>query len=117
MGSHNKNPYRNGSTLGAIFAHVQKKQVVTRQELLAKGYASTFVNIILSPREEGKCKGIPQGNPAAWGHLYFMQKLVDKKLRLRWRVTPMLPLRQSTRKGVKVQSVKNLVIEKSKTTA
>ena len=110
MSSHNKNPYRNGSTLGSIFSYVQKKQVVTRQELLAKGYASTFVNILLSPREEGKSRGDCRGNPAAWGQKYFMQKLADKKLRLRWRAIELPPLRQSIRR---VKAVKMPVTEKT----
>lgn len=112
------NPFRKGSTLGEAFTYIQKKQVVTRKEML--GHFNSFVtNIVLSPREEGKCKGTPQGNPASHGELFYMQKLTGKKLRLRWRPVALSPVRQSTKnakKVQKVQAVKKPVIKAQKTT-
>jgi hypothetical protein len=98
--SHNKNPFRAGAELGKVFGYVQKKQVVTRKELLANGFSSPNVNIILSPRNEKQTKGDERGNPATYGHLYFMEKLSGKRLRLRWRNPALEPIRQST-KGIK----------------
>ena len=109
MSSHNKSPFRNGSKLGAAFSYIQKKQVVTRKEMLTQ-FNSFVTNIILSPREEGKCKGDCRGNPATYGGKYFMQKLADKKLRLRWRKTELPPVRQSVKK---VQAIKKPVTQKT----
>jgi hypothetical protein len=98
--------------LGEAFTYIQKKQVVTRKEML--GHFNSFVtNIVLSPREEGKCKGTPQGNPASHGELFYMQKLTGKKLRLRWRNPSLAPVRQSIRKVKAVKAIKTPVTEKT----
>jgi len=117
--SHNKNPFRAESELGKVFAHVQKKQVVTRKELLAAGFSSPNVNIIISPRSEKQTKGDPRGNPATYGHLYYMEKLSGKRLRLRWRNPALDPVRQSVRvkpRKVRVNKEVKEVVSETTTT-
>lgn len=114
------NPYREGSNYHTAFGLIQRKQVVTRSELveflMGKGVVSTgkgkegneaaiaTATVLLSPREKGK-RGDCRGNLSAMGHLYFMQPLKkikgeEKKFRLRWR-TKALARRDYERPSVK----------------
>jgi hypothetical protein len=75
-----------------LFGYMQKQQVFTRQELLASKLGTAFdITNILTPRI--KSKGDPRGNPAAAGHLYYLEPIAkkikgeNKRFRLRWRET------------------------------
>jgi hypothetical protein len=87
------NPFRKGGNYYKIFAYWQERQYVTRKELHGMGFKPYDVTIILSPREEGKCKGIPQGNIAAHGERYYAEKR-GKVFRLRWRREELEPLKR-----------------------
>jgi len=84
------NPYRTGTRYYNMFDYLQKRQVVTRKELMALGYTMYDVNCMLSPRLDSK-RGDPRGNPACKGHLYYIETLPrahqgdEKRFRLRWR--------------------------------
>lgn len=91
MSKKHVNPYRDGTAYNKIFGYIQKKQVVTRQELLAQKFLVSDVTVILSPRKTSK-RGDCRGNFSAQGHLYFFECLAHaqgeyKKFRLRWRET------------------------------
>jgi len=107
-----ENPYREG-TYNKLFAYWQKKQVVTRQELIDYGVKTTGetiekigfdVNVLLSPRKTSK-RGDCRGNISARGDLHYAEKLgrqvragvkEHQKFRLRWRD---IPLERKTRKN------------------
>lgn len=101
-----ENPYRGGSKYHLAFGMIQRKQILTRSEvvefLMGKGVVSTgkgkdgneaalaTATVLLSPREKNSKRGDCRGNLSAMGHLYFMQPLKkikgeEKKFRLRWR--------------------------------
>ncbi len=87
-----KNPYRDGSKYHSIFETIRKEQIVTKQGLIEKGYTTSDVTVVLSPRAEGISTrgGDCRGNMSSKGHIYFMDKLKHKKgevmrFRLRWR--------------------------------
>lgn len=92
------NPYRDGSNYHLAFGLIQKKQVVTRSEIVAflnkkaslgDNAAIATATVLLSPREmdgRGDCRG----NLSAKGEFYFVQPLKkikgqERKFRLRWR--------------------------------
>jgi hypothetical protein len=98
------NPYREGSNYHTAFGLIQRKQVVTRSELveflgkckdkdgnkLTAGAATATATVLLSPREKNSKKGDCRGNLSSKGEYYFMQPLKkikgeEKKFRLRWR--------------------------------
>lgn len=135
------NPYREGSNYHKGFAMIQKKQVVTRSEmvafLLSQGIVSTgkgrdgseaakaTATVLLSPREKDG-RGSRLGNLSAMGHLYFMQPLkkevgVERKFRLRWRGKALArrdyerPSTKAARKEVK-QEKTSVVTSASKST-
>ena len=111
--SKNKNPYQRGNYV-ALFAKVQKDQIVTKAGLITYAVeklgmtetaADASVTVVLSPRERSE-RGDCRGNISAQGHLYYMDKLKrkkgeDQKLRLRWRPEA-LPVRV---RGSKSESV------------
>ena len=108
MSKKHDNPYSEGSNYHGLFGTWRKKQVVTRQELMAVATdlkmgdkaAKATVTVLLSPRHPDKVrKGADcRGNASAAGHLYFAEKLSGGKFRLRWRETPLEP---RSRKAVK----------------
>jgi hypothetical protein len=105
MSKKHVNPYREGSNYHMAFGLIQKKQVVTRSEIVAflmgKGVVSkgkgrtgeeaaiATATVLLSPRAKDG-RGDCRGNLSAMGHIYFMQPLnkvkgTERKFRLRWR--------------------------------
>ena len=94
-----ENPYREGSDYHSAFALIQRKQVITRSELVqflmsksnkSEDAALATATVLLSPREKNSKRGDCRGNLSAMGHLYFVQPLnkvkgEEKKFRLRWR--------------------------------
>jgi hypothetical protein len=95
-----------------VFAYIQKKQVVTKKELLAQKFSYFDVTRILTPRNIGVdasgkpyTKGDPQGHPATFGELYYMEKLEGKRFRLRWRKVALAPIRESVRGKVEAKKV------------
>ena len=92
MKNTNKNPYRKGSKYFEIFDAIRKGKIVTKQGLIEMGFTPSDVTVVLSPRAEGSSTrgGNCRGNMSANGHIYFMDKLKQKKgeqmrFRLRWR--------------------------------
>lgn len=102
----NTNPYRDGTTYFDLFKYWQQKQVVTRKELLERGFSIYDINCHLSPREEGKCKGDCRGNVSVQGHLYYAEKLAGKKFRLRWRENPLPAFKRISKGKVVSQKIK-----------
>ena len=106
----NPNPYKRGNYV-ALFAYVKQHQIVTRKQLLdhainelsmSEQAAAASVTVVLSPRAKGASRGDCRGNASAQGHIYFMEKLnrkkgEDQKLRLRFRKTPLEPLKRATK--------------------
>jgi DNA-binding transcriptional MerR regulator len=78
------NPFRVDGSYYRLFTYWQKKQYVTKQELRQLGFNNYDINAILSPREEGKCKGDCRGNMAVHGDKFYAEKH-GKVFRLRWR--------------------------------
>ena len=120
-----ENPYRKG-LYHEIFTYWQKKQVVTRQELIdftmtlgkSIAEANAAVTVILSPRRASK-RGDIRGNISANGHLYFAEKLGrqvhtgirdPQKFRLRWREIALEP---RTRQTTEVKQEKSEVVTKA----
>jgi len=108
-----KNLFREDSQSHAVFAYIQKKQVVTKKELLAQKFSYFDVTRILTPRSPDDCKGECRGHPATFGWAYYMERLPGKKFRLRWRSTPLQPLRMDSR--VKVSAEKKNVVTQDET--
>ena len=90
MSTKHQNPYSEETSYGKIFGYIQKKQVVTRQDIEAQGFPKHDITVVMSPRAEGKSRGDIRGNMSAKGHIYYMEALSHKKgepkkFRLRWR--------------------------------
>lgn len=124
MSSKHSNPYNEGKHYGKLFAFWRGKQVVTRDELIAEAVklgisnevrpgaksnisaAEGTVTVLLSPqhqdavREGADCRG----NASAAGHLYYAERLEDRKYRLRWRDKPMEPRARTAVKSAKVSA-------------
>ncbi len=95
MSTKHKNPHREGSVYWNMFKFMQQKQVFTRQEMVESKIGSPYdITIVLSPRKTSK-RGDPRGNPAAHGHLYYLEPFPkrvvgeSKRFRLRWREVPL----------------------------
>lgn len=116
MSKKNANPYRDGSAYSKIFDNLRKANQagVTRAGLLEAGYSVSDITVILSPREEGKCRGDCRGNMSAAGHLYFVTSKVkdgEKRFVLRWRKKDLEPSKRQVKakvsqKKTKVEEVK-----------
>lgn len=126
MSTKHVNPYKAGSQYGKLFAYMQKKQVYTREDLIAEAVriglsneikdgahvspAQATVTVMLSPRDE-KHKGLrgdPRGNMSSRGDVYFNELLVRKantkqRFRLRWRASV---LERRKREATSVQQEK-----------
>lgn len=107
--SKNNNPYVRGN-YHLAFAYMQKKQVITRDELMKffmtlkthKGVAvdekaaAASTSVLLGPREKDSKHGDCRGNFSAQGHIYFMEVLKkvkgeSKRFRLRYRKVALEP--------------------------
>ena len=109
MSTKHQNPHREGSVYWNMFKFMQQHQYFTRQEMLeAKVGSYHDIAIVLSPRKSSK-RGDPRGNPAAHGHLYYIEALPktvvgeNKRFRLRWREKPLE--RRSRTSKVKARKV------------
>jgi len=103
MSIKHQNPYKRGNYKN-VFAGIMQKGIVTSAQvvaafreqkdkqgkLLTVNKAESSATVLLSPRQQGKCRGDCRGNLSAKGHVYFMEPLAkvtgeDRKFRLRWR--------------------------------
>jgi hypothetical protein len=92
MSKQHENPYKR-KNYKLAFANIMKKGIVTFAEvvsffrelkdkhgkLLTVAAAESSARVLLGPTEDN------QGNFSAQGWAYYMERLKDKKLRLRWR--------------------------------
>jgi len=108
----NRNPYRDGSAYANIFEYIRTKpgNIVTRSELLDKGFTVSDVTVVLSPRAEDSSTrgGDCRGSLSAQGHVYFMEKMAfkageAKRFRLRYREVALDKLVRIPKKVVKSQ--------------
>jgi hypothetical protein len=116
-----RNPHRKGSIYWNLFKYMMRPKPFTRQELLEKKIGSYFdVTIVLSPRKTSK-RGDARGNPAAHGHLYYLEPIPKtirgeyKRFTFHWRKealprrtrTPIIVAQKVDRKGNVVEVKRN----------
>lgn len=107
MSTKNENPYRPNSQYHKLFSIWQKKQIITKNNLISAGMetfglsreaATATAIVLLSPRlssDRGDCRG----NMSAQGHVYYAERFAKKngehRFRLRWRKEILSPLKRS----------------------